>query len=66
LTDTDLRELGLALDDRKRLPQAIARLDGATPSTPVVAQATASGPITGSSCCFLEAAKAGLDRISIS
>ena len=28
LTDADLRELGLALGDRKRLLQAIARLDG--------------------------------------
>jgi hypothetical protein len=27
LTDTDLRELGLALGDRKRLLQAVARLD---------------------------------------
>jgi class 3 adenylate cyclase len=28
LTDADLRELGLALGDRKRLLQAVARLDG--------------------------------------
>ncbi len=28
LTDVDLRELGLALGDRKRLLQAVARLDG--------------------------------------
>jgi SAM domain (Sterile alpha motif) len=28
LTDMDLRELGLALGDRKRLLQAVARLDG--------------------------------------
>ena len=27
LSDTDLRELGLALGDRKRLLQAVARLD---------------------------------------
>lgn len=34
-TDTDLRELGLALDDRKRLLQAIARLDGQPAIDPV-------------------------------
>jgi class 3 adenylate cyclase len=48
LTDADLRELGLALGDRKRLLQAIARLDGQPAidtSTPVVAPSTASGPI---------------------
>jgi class 3 adenylate cyclase len=48
LTDTDLRELGLALGDRKRLLQAIARLDGQPAidaSTEVVTPATASGPI---------------------
>ncbi len=28
LTDADLRELGLALGDRKRLLQAVAKLDG--------------------------------------
>ena len=47
LNDADLRELGLALGDRKRLLQAIARLDGQPaidPSTPVVAPATALGP----------------------
>ena len=48
LTDADLRELGLALGDRKRLLQAVARLDGQPAietSTPMVASATASGPI---------------------
>ena len=48
LSDADLRELGLALGDRKRLLQAVARLDGqqaADTSTPVVAPATASGPL---------------------
>ena len=43
LSDTDLRELGLALGDRKRLLQAVARLDGqhaAITSTPVAVPAT--------------------------
>ncbi len=46
LTDADLRELGLALGDRKRLLQALVRLDGqkaADPSTQSIAPA--SGPI---------------------
>ena len=43
LTDADLRELGLALGDRKRLLQAVARLDEQSAidtSTPVAAPAT--------------------------
>ena len=46
LSDADLRELGLTLGDRKRLLQAIARLDeqrSADIVTPVVAAATAPG-----------------------
>ena len=46
LSDADLRELGLTLGDRKRLFQAIARLDeqrSADIVTPVVAAATAPG-----------------------
>ncbi len=46
LSDADLRELGLTLGDRKRLFQAIAKLDeqrSADIVTPVVAPATASG-----------------------
>ena len=46
LSDADLRELGLTLGDRKRLLQAIARLDEqrtADTVTPVVSPATASG-----------------------
>ena len=48
LTDADLREFGLAWGDRKRLLQAVARLDEqrtADTSTPVVALATASRPL---------------------
>ena len=47
LSDADLRELGLALGDRKRLLQAVARLDEqpATLSHRLVAPATASGPL---------------------
>jgi class 3 adenylate cyclase len=41
LTDADLRELGLALGDRKRLLQAVARLDGQS-ATDTVAQAPTS------------------------
>jgi class 3 adenylate cyclase len=46
LTDADLRELGLALGDRKRLLQAVAGLDEqpADTSTQSVAPATASRP----------------------
>ena len=46
LTDADLRELGLALGDRKRLLQAVARLDErpADTSTQSVAPAAASRP----------------------
>jgi class 3 adenylate cyclase/tetratricopeptide (TPR) repeat protein len=43
LSDTDLRELGLALGDRKRLLQAVARLDE-QPITAAAAPATASEP----------------------
>ena len=49
LTDADLRELGLALGDRKRLLQAVAKLDehGTREIFPaVVAPATASRPLT--------------------
>jgi class 3 adenylate cyclase/tetratricopeptide (TPR) repeat protein len=48
LSDTDLRELGLALGDRKRLMQAVARLDGqqATDmSAPVVTPASPPTPL---------------------
>jgi hypothetical protein len=48
LSDADLRELGLTLGDRKRLVQAIARLDEqrtADTVAPVVSPATASGPL---------------------
>src|ERR1700735_4319875 len=48
LSDADLRELGLTLGDRKRLVQAIARLDEQSTAdtvTPVVSPATASGPL---------------------
>jgi class 3 adenylate cyclase len=48
LSDADLRELGLTLGDRKRLVQAVARLDGqlaADASTSIVASATASNPL---------------------
>jgi class 3 adenylate cyclase/tetratricopeptide (TPR) repeat protein len=44
LTDADLRELGLALGDRKRLLQAVGKLDGQHPADtiiPVVTPATA-------------------------
>src|SRR3984957_9736667 len=46
LTDADLRELGLALGDRKRLLQAVARLDEqpADTSTQSVAPAAAMRP----------------------
>jgi class 3 adenylate cyclase len=37
LSDTDLRELGLALGDRKRLLQAVARLDERSPSVALAA-----------------------------
>src|SRR3954471_20859898 len=40
MTDADLRELGLALGDRKRLLQAIARLNGQS-ATEVVTSASA-------------------------
>ena len=47
LSEADLRELGLTLGDRKRLIQAIAKLDEQRSAdvvvTPVVAPATASG-----------------------
>jgi class 3 adenylate cyclase len=48
LSEADLRELGLTLGDRKRLVQAIARLDEqriADTVTPVVPLGTASGPL---------------------
>jgi SAM domain (Sterile alpha motif) len=48
LSDADLRELGLTLGDRKRLVQAIARLDEqptADTITTVATPATASGPL---------------------
>src|SRR3954454_20774115 len=40
LSDTDLRELGLALGDRKRLLQAVARLDPqpVTDTTPPISE----------------------------
>ena len=38
LSDTDLRELGLALGDRKRLLQAVARLDGQHAATHIAPQ----------------------------
>src|ERR1700752_288219 len=44
LTDADLRELGLALGDRRRLLQAVGKLDGQHPAdtiTPSVTPATA-------------------------
>jgi hypothetical protein len=44
LNDTDLREFGLALGDRRRLLQAVAKLDGplaADTVNPLVAAATA-------------------------
>jgi SAM domain (Sterile alpha motif) len=47
LSDADLRELGLALGDRKPLLQAVARLDGqhnADTSPPAVAPVTAFEP----------------------
>jgi class 3 adenylate cyclase len=47
LSDADFRELGLALGDRKRLLQAVARLDDqrtADTVSPVVSPTTASGP----------------------
>jgi class 3 adenylate cyclase len=45
LSDADLRELGLALGDRKRLLQAVARLDQQPDTvTPAVAPATVSEP----------------------
>jgi class 3 adenylate cyclase/tetratricopeptide (TPR) repeat protein len=44
LSDTDLRELGLALGDRKRLLQAIIRLDERPPADSVAA-AAGSGPL---------------------
>jgi hypothetical protein len=49
LTDADLRELGLALGDRKRLLQAVARLDAQpaadtlTPPTPLPEAAAPQG-----------------------
>ena len=48
LSDADLRELGLALGDRKRLLQAVAKLDGRRAEdtlTAVVAPATALGQL---------------------
>ena len=47
LSDADLRELGLALGDRKRLLQAVAKLDEQRRRHchPVVAPATASEPL---------------------
>jgi hypothetical protein len=44
LSDTDLRELGLALGDRKRLLQAVARLDE-QPIADLVAQTIVSDPV---------------------
>src|SRR3984957_1836989 len=45
LTDADLRELGLALGDRKRLLQAVSRLDQQSDTvTPPTAPATVSEP----------------------
>ena len=35
LSDSELRELGLALGDRKRLLHAVAELDGQEPAQPV-------------------------------
>ena len=45
LSDTDLRELGLALGDRKRLLQAVARLDGG-PIGDMATAATVSEPVS--------------------
>ncbi len=47
LSDADLRELGLTLGDRKRLLQAVARLDEQPPDTviPAVASAMPSEPL---------------------
>jgi class 3 adenylate cyclase/tetratricopeptide (TPR) repeat protein len=46
LSDADLRELGLTLGDRKRLFQAVAKLDGQrTADTPAVAPTAALGPL---------------------
>ena len=48
LSDADLRELGLTLGDRKRLLQAVAKLDEPRAEdtfTAVVAPATALGPL---------------------
>jgi class 3 adenylate cyclase/tetratricopeptide (TPR) repeat protein len=45
VTDADLRELGLALGDRKRLLQAVARLDQ-QPIADIVTPATVSEPVS--------------------
>src|SRR3954454_17086371 len=45
LSDTDLRELGLALGDRKRLQQAVARLDE-EPTADIATLATVSGSVS--------------------
>ena len=44
LSDADLRELGLALGDRKRLLQAVASLDDRPPAD-TVASAASPGPV---------------------
>src|SRR3954451_16099937 len=40
MTDADLRELGLALGDRKRLLQAIARLNAQRTTEPAISAST--------------------------
>ena len=51
LTDADLRELGLALGDRKRLLQAVARLDEQPADTSTQSVAPAAASETGSRRC---------------
>jgi class 3 adenylate cyclase/tetratricopeptide (TPR) repeat protein len=46
LTDADLRELGIALGDRKRLLQAVARLDGGRAGEAVAPVAAAGGAVS--------------------
>jgi hypothetical protein len=52
LSDADLRELGLTLGDRKRLLQAVAKLDE-QPIAETVTTATAPGPLRDRSAKML-------------